>query len=298
VERYVGVAVSIESPRESAAHGLNAVLRQAGAVFAARDGQANPVAVSYGSAAGELAACVSAAGMADSSALTKLELSGPRARLGQFLNRETGHGVAEGGVVQGAGAWWCGVGRADRAATTAMEVPGAGGPAVGVAGDPAVPGASDPAADAAGDPAVARFGAERVIVLAEPRLGARLSAHLSARVAREPGLRLEDRTDEWSAITILGRATPGVLSSLGVFGQCLDLHRVSPFTTGRLAGAWAMWLLQSEHLALALVPRVHADSAWRAIERAGRAQHICCVGQDAVTRYALLERRSGHTART
>lgn len=273
MERYVGLAVSIESPRERAVHGLDAVLRQAGAVFAARDGQPNPVAVSYGSAAGELAACVSAAGMADSSALIKLELSGPRARLGQFLTRETGRGVAEGGVVQGAGAWWCGVGLVDQAASTAMEGP------------------------PAGDPAVARFGAERVIVLAEPRLGARLRAHLRARVAREPGLRLDDRTDEWSAITILGRATAGVLSSLGVFGESGDLHGVPPFTTGRLAGEWAMWLLQSEHLALALVPRVHADSAWRAIEHAGRSQHICCVGQDAVTRYALLERRSGHTAR-
>ncbi len=278
MERYVGVAVSTESPREGASHGLDAVLRQAGAVFAARDGQANPVAVSYGSPAGELAACVSAAGMADSSALTKLELSGPRARLGQFLTRETGHGVAAGGVVQSAGAWWCGVdddgaGVTDQADATALDIPGAG------------------------DPAVARFGAERVIVLAEPRLGARLSAHLSARVAREPGLRLSDRTDEWSAITILGRATPGVLSSLGVFGESGELHGVPPFTTGRLAGEWALWLLQSEHRALALVPRVHADDAWHAIEHAGRGQHICCVGQDAVTRYELLEQRSGHTAR-
>jgi hypothetical protein len=272
MERYVGLAVSIELPREGAADGLDAVLRQAGAVFAARDGQPHPVAVSYGSAAGELAACVSAAGMADSSALTKLELSGPRARLGQFLARETGRGVAEGGVVEGAGAWWCGVSRADQAASTTMEVP------------------------AAGDPVVARFGAERVIVLAEPRLGARLRAHLRTRVPREPGLRLDDRTDEWSAITILGKATPGVLSSLGVLGESGDLHGVPPFTSGRLAGEWAMWLLQSEHLALALVPRVHADSAWRAIEQAGRAQHICCVGQDAVTRYALLERRSGHAS--
>ncbi len=76
---------------------LDQILRRAGAVFADRHGV--PVAVSYGSAAGELAACVSRAGIADSSQLTKLELSGPPAAIAELVRRATGGALAPGGIV-------------------------------------------------------------------------------------------------------------------------------------------------------------------------------------------------------
>ena len=65
------------------------------------------VVAHYGSAAGELAACVSAVGLADRSELTKLVLEGPPVQLQQLAQRLTGHEVATGGAVLSGGAWWC-----------------------------------------------------------------------------------------------------------------------------------------------------------------------------------------------
>jgi glycine cleavage system aminomethyltransferase T len=61
----------------------------------------------YGSAAGELAACVSAVGLADRSELTKLVLEGPPAQLQPLAERLTGSELAPGGAVLSGGAWWC-----------------------------------------------------------------------------------------------------------------------------------------------------------------------------------------------
>lgn len=227
---------------------LDKILHRAGAVFADRGGI--PIAVSYGSAAGELAACVSRVGIADSSQLTKLELSGSPAAIAELVRHATGSALAPGGVVNAGGAWWCG-------------------------------------AD------VCRFeGADRVIVLCEPQLGARTRGLLSARTTQLPAIELHDRSVEWSAITIVGAATASVLDALGVLGPCGDPRHVPPFTSGRLAGVYALWLLASDHRAIALVSSGDADVAWHEIERAGRPAEICCVGQDAVARYALLERRA------
>jgi glycine cleavage system aminomethyltransferase T len=223
-------------------------MRRAGAVFARRGGQ--PVAVSYGSAAGELAACITRAGIADSSQLTKLELSGPAASLADLVQRTIGSILAPGGVVHAGGAWWCGA-----------DVRGYG-------------------------------GTDRVIVLCEPSVGARIRDLLSARTAQLPAIEVHDRSLEWNAITVVGIAAASVLRALGVFGPCGDPRHVAPFTTGRLGGADAIWLLESEHRALVLVSASHADAAWREIELAGRPLQICCVGQDAIARYALLERRA------
>jgi glycine cleavage system aminomethyltransferase T len=65
------------------------------------------VVAHYGSAAGELAACVSAVGLADRSELTKLELEGPPAQLQHLAERLTGSELAVGGAVLSGGAWWC-----------------------------------------------------------------------------------------------------------------------------------------------------------------------------------------------
>ena len=70
-----------------------------------------------------------------------------------------------------------------------------------------------------------------------------------------------------------------------------DPRTVAPFAHGSIAGIAASWLLQSDRQALALVPREHAGEAWPAIERAGRPFGISCVGHEAASRHALLERR-------
>ncbi|MFL5862874.1 MAG: hypothetical protein ACJ780_19215 [Solirubrobacteraceae bacterium] len=61
----------------------------------------------YGSAAGELAACVSAVGLADRSELTKLVLEGPPAQLRHLAERLAGTDLSPGGAVPSGGAWWC-----------------------------------------------------------------------------------------------------------------------------------------------------------------------------------------------
>ncbi len=89
-------------PRQSA---LDPVLRQAGGVQVTHDGHA--VVAHYGSAAGELAACVSAVGLADRSDLAKLVLEGPPGQLQHLAQRLTGSEIVPGGAVSSAGAWWC-----------------------------------------------------------------------------------------------------------------------------------------------------------------------------------------------
>jgi glycine cleavage system aminomethyltransferase T len=69
------------------------------------DGRA--VVAHYGSAAGELAACVSAVGLADRSDLATLVLEGPPAQLQHLSQRLTGSEIAQGGAVLSGGAWWC-----------------------------------------------------------------------------------------------------------------------------------------------------------------------------------------------
>ena len=98
--------MSILAPPEGGSPPLDAVLRQAGAVFASHGGRA--AAIHYGSAAGELAVCVSAVGLVDRSELTTLALQAPSAQLSQLTSRLAGGEVAPGGALDAAGAWWCG----------------------------------------------------------------------------------------------------------------------------------------------------------------------------------------------
>ena len=215
-------------------------------MFARRDG--HPVAVHYGSAAGELAACVTGAGLADRSELTKLELSAPREALEPIVSRLAGGAVAPGGARLAGGTWWCGL------------------------------------------------GAERVIAISEPPTGDRLRRQLRARAAQQPDLTWRDRTDEWAAIAVVGRHTTDVLRALGVYGESGDPRRPPPFSAGSAGPVPALWLLESDRLALALVARAKAGTAWRALERTGLTIGICCVGQDAFARWALLERRRAFAA--
>jgi glycine cleavage system aminomethyltransferase T len=97
--------VSILAPAEGASPSLDVVLRQAGAVFATHEGHS--AAIHYGSAAGELAVCVSAVGLVDRSDLTTLALEAPSAQLVQLTSRLAGGEIAPGGALDAAGAWWC-----------------------------------------------------------------------------------------------------------------------------------------------------------------------------------------------
>jgi hypothetical protein len=233
--------VTVDASPGQADSGLDALLRRAGGVFASRGGA--PVVVNYGSAAGELAACVSAAGLADRSELTKLELIGPGAAVSAVVSRLAGGVVAPGGALPAGGAWWCAV------------------------------------------------TAQRLIVVSDPDTGRRLRDRLHAGAVQHPDLRVIDRTVAWSAIEVVGRRTSEVLEALDVYGSHGDPRLTPPLSAGRAGDVPALWLLESDHRALALVSAERAGEAWVAIDRAGQRCGICCVGQDAVARYTLLERK-------
>ena len=135
----------------------------------------------------------------------------------------------------------------------------------------------------------------RVIVLSDPRTGSRLRERLHVDARRFVTTTVRNTSAELAAIGLLGRAADQVLRALGVFGEAGDPRAVAPFAHGSIAGIPASWLLQSDRQALALVPRERAGEAWLAIERAGRPFGISCVGHEAASRYALLERTRGAT---
>jgi len=130
--------------------------------------------------------------------------------------------------------------------------------------------------------------ADQIIVVCEPRPARRLAARLGA--SQQLAVSVSDQSAACEAIELLGRATPDVLRALRVYGDSGDPRSVQPFSTGTVAGVGVMWLLDSDHRALALVPSESAGQVWRAIETAGRPFGISCVGWEAAARYAVLER--------
>ena len=225
---------------------FDAILRKAGAVFASHHGR--PVAVNFGSAAGELAVCVSAVGLVDRSELCKLELEATPAQLSHLVTRLAGGELGIGGALETGGAWWC------------------------------------------------RSAPDRVVLLCDPSIGARLRDRLRTQAQNHVALRVRDRSDELAAIALIGRATPKVLAVLHAYGEAGDARQVPPFTTGAVHGIPVQWLLESDRRALALVSRAQAGTVWRAIEEAGRGFGISCVGNEAARRYTLLERAGGSAA--
>ena len=101
---------------------------------------------------------------------------------------------------------------------------------------------------------------------------------------------MHDRSVEWNAITVVGIAGRERARERSAYiGPCGDPRHVAPFTTGRLGGADAIWLLESDHRALALVS-ASATPRRMARDRARRsAAADLRVGQDAIARYALLD---------
>jgi len=84
---------------------LDPIRHRAGAVVSTREGR--PVVLNYGSAAGELALCVRAVGLADRCDLSVLALRGPAEQLGPQVARLAGRALAPGECVRSAGASWC-----------------------------------------------------------------------------------------------------------------------------------------------------------------------------------------------
>jgi glycine cleavage system aminomethyltransferase T len=130
--------------------------------------------------------------------------------------------------------------------------------------------------------------ADRAIVLCEPARRAHLLDLLRATARRRPALRVDDLTTELSAIAVVGRAATRVLAELGALGPADDPRSVPPFGSLRIAGADVSVLLQSDESALLLVPAMHADRVWHAVERAGRPFVMGCVGIEALERFTLV----------
>jgi glycine cleavage system aminomethyltransferase T len=84
---------------------LQARLRGRGAVMVTRGGAS--VAAHFGSAAGELAACVRGVGIANRSDLGKLVVTGPHESVQMLARRHAGVELARGGVAELTGGWWC-----------------------------------------------------------------------------------------------------------------------------------------------------------------------------------------------
>ncbi len=137
-----------------------------------------------------------------------------------------------------------------------------------------------------------RAAEDRVIVLSEPLAGVRLGERLrnQAQVLHHVSITTHDLSDEWSAIALIGRGTPGLLRTLGAYGEAGDPRLIAPFSAGTVDGVDVMWLLESDRRAVALVARAEAADLWRALEDAGRPFGLSCVGYEAARRYALLER--------
>jgi hypothetical protein len=231
-----GDEVSVSVPSGGAAGPLDSVLRQTGAVFSTRGGR--PVAINFGSAAGELAVCVQAVGLVDRSGLSKLTIAAPSPELEWLMVRLLGRAVSPGGVLFAGGACWC------------------------------------------------RAARNRLLALSEPQVGRRQRDRLRSWSVRHEALVVRDRSCDLAALEVLGHSAKEVLRALGAYGRSGDPRAVAPFRAGAIDGIDVTWLLESERVPGPLAR--HQGN--RAIERAGHEFGISCVGADAASRYALLER--------
>ena len=131
---------------------------------------------------------------------------------------------------------------------------------------------------------------ERTIVLCEPQCRARLRAVLAREQPRQPSIAVTDRTADWATLAVVGRRARDLLAGLGVYGPSGDPRAVPPVRRHRCGEVAVTWLLQSDDSAWAVLPRANAPALWRALERAGRPLALCAVGQEAISRYALIRR--------
>jgi hypothetical protein len=141
-----------------------------------------------------------------------------------------------------------------------------------------------------GDVWCCRRSARELLLICPPGEDERLRAQLGGERYRSTAFALVDRDGELAPIGLVGRAVPAVLRALGVYGPTGDPRTAAPFARVRMADVDVLWLLESDHSAIALGPADAADAVWHAIERAGRPHGLSCVGHDAAQRYGLLAR--------
>jgi glycine cleavage system aminomethyltransferase T len=126
---------------------------------------------------------------------------------------------------------------------------------------------------------------ERIVVVAEPASGPALLTAI--RKAAAPSVQITDQSAEVAAIGLVGRRALQVLAALGVL---VNPRVTPPFGEATIANERVELLLQSYRRAVVLVDRGAAAEVWQAIEEAGRAFRVSCVGSDALGRFAVLDR--------
>jgi glycine cleavage system aminomethyltransferase T len=229
----------VPQPGTRVPRALKTLLLEAGAVLAPHHG--TTVALSYGSAAGELAGCLNGVGIAARSELVKLELTAPAPSLERMLDGLLDRPLLPRGILLSPTVGWF------------------------------------------------RIDDRRLVALCDPTQGERLRGRLEFWTMREPSLTLHDRSEDWSAIAVLGRRSGEVLRELGVYGRSGDCRAVRPITRAE-DDPDTVWLLCGAHDALALTPSPSAAALWRRIAMAGRRWRMCAVGHEALVRYRALER--------
>jgi glycine cleavage system aminomethyltransferase T len=133
---------------------------------------------------------------------------------------------------------------------------------------------------------------DQVVVLCEPPRRLRLLNVLRSSARPLAGVRVEDASTAWSAIAVVGRCATNVLSMLGALGPEDDPRSAPPFGSVVIAGSDVHVLLQSDRRTLLLMDRADAQRVWHAVELAGRAFGMSCVGLQAVERFSLVDRMS------
>jgi glycine cleavage system aminomethyltransferase T len=99
------------------------------------------------------------------------------------------------------------------------------------------------------------------------------------------------------ALGLLGPATMGLLTDLGVYGALAARNGTGAIATTALADdAMVTWMLFDDARALALVDPAHAAATWDEISAAGRRFGLCYVGVEAAERAEIVRRRSGDLA--
>ncbi|MFL5847038.1 MAG: hypothetical protein ACJ762_20340 [Solirubrobacteraceae bacterium] len=125
---------------------------------------------------------------------------------------------------------------------------------------------------------------EEVLVVCRYDRAKRLRVALAQEVSRFTAATLIDQGEDRALLEIAGRHTGRVLATLGLGSA----------TSPVIAALNAVWILQSDTSALAIVPAVEAAGLWKTLDAAGHPHGISCVGIDALERYTLVERAAGH----
>ncbi len=137
-----------------------------------------------------------------------------------------------------------------------------------------------------------RIGAGQVVVA----ISASSVSSLCEALLRVPGA--EEVTidaTELQAIGVVGPATTGLLTDLGIYGALAGVNGRGRIAHTAAAGG-ALWMLLDQASALALVEPAEALAAWSSLSEAGRRFGVGCVGAEAAERFEAVRRRVGDPA--